>query len=255
MKIRIIPCLDVDKGRVVKGINFVDLIDAGDPVEQAKIYSKNGADEITFLDITATHEKRNPMVDIIEKTAYQCFVPLTVGGGVRGITDMDKFLSVGADKVSLNSAAINNPNLISEGAKKFGNQCIVVAIDAKKVNGTWNVFINGGRINTFKDAIVWAKEVEDLGAGEILLTSMDRDGTKAGFDLNLTKKISESVNIPVIASGGVGTLNHFVDGVKKGKASALLAASVFHFGKFSISEVKKHLILNDIDVRMDYISR
>ena len=255
MKIRIIPCLDVDKGRVVKGINFVDLIDAGDPVEQAKIYSKNGADEITFLDITATHEKRNPMVDIIEKTAYQCFVPLTVGGGVRGISDMDKFLSVGADKVSLNSAAINNPNLISEGAKKFGNQCIVVAIDAKKVNGAWNVFINGGRINTFKDAVVWAKKVEDLGAGEILLTSMDRDGTKAGFDLNLTKKISESVNIPVIASGGVGTLNHFVDGVKKGKASALLAASVFHFGKFSISEVKKHLILNDIDVRMDYISR
>ena len=255
MKIRIIPCLDVDRGRVVKGINFVDLVDAGDPVEQAKIYSTSGADEITFLDITATHEKRNPMVDIIEKTAYQCFVPLTVGGGVRGISDMDKFLSVGADKVSLNSAAINNPKLISEGAKKFGNQCIVVAIDAKIVNGTWNVFINGGRINTFKDAITWAKEVEDLGAGEILLTSMDRDGTKAGFDLNLTKKISESVNIPVIASGGVGTLNHFVDGVKKGKASALLAASVFHFGKFSISEVKKHLILNDIDVRMDYISR
>ena len=255
MKIRIIPCLDVDRGRVVKGINFVDLVDAGDPVEQAKIYSTSGADEITFLDITATHEKRNPMVDIIEKTAYQCFVPLTVGGGVRGISDMDKFLSVGADKVSLNSAAINNPKLISEGAKKFGNQCIVVAIDAKIVNGTWNVFINGGRINTFKDAITWAKEVEDLGAGEILLTSMDRDGTKAGFDLNLTKKISESVNIPVIASGGVGTLNHFVDGVKKGKASALLAASVFHFGKLSISEVKKHLILNDIDVRMDYISR
>ena len=255
MKIRIIPCLDVDRGRVVKGINFVDLIDAGDPVEQAKIYSENGADEITFLDISATHEKRNPMIDIIEKTAYQCFVPLTVGGGVRGISDMDKFLSIGADKISLNSAAINNPELINEGAKKFGNQCIVVAIDAKIVNGAWNVFINGGRINTFKDAVVWAKEVEDLGAGEILLTSMDRDGTKAGFDLNLTKKISESVNIPVIASGGVGTLNHFVDGVKKGKASALLAASVFHFGKFSISEVKKHLILNDIDVRMDYISR
>ena len=255
MKVRIIPCLDVDRGRVVKGINFVDLIDAGDPVEQAKIYSKSGADEITFLDITATHEKRNPMIDIIEKTAYQCFVPLTVGGGVRGISDMDKFLSVGADKISLNSAAINNPGLINEGAKKFGNQCIVVAIDAKIVNGAWNVFINGGRMNTFKDAISWAKEVEDLGAGEILLTSMDRDGTKAGFDLNLTKKISESVNIPVIASGGVGTLNHFVDGVKKGKASALLAASVFHFGKFSISEVKKHLILNDIDVRMDYISR
>ena len=255
MKIRIIPCLDVDRGRVVKGINFVDLIDAGDPVEQAKIYSRNGADEITFLDITATHEKRNPMVDIIEKTAYECFVPLTVGGGVRELSDMDKFLSVGADKVSLNSAAINNPNLITEGAKKFGNQCIVVAIDAKKVKNDWKVFINGGRINTNIDAIKWAKKVEDLGAGEILLTSMDRDGTKAGFDLDLTEKISESLNIPVIASGGVGTLNHFVEGVKKGKASALLAASVFHFGKFSINEVKKHLILNDIDVRMDYISR
>ena len=255
MKIRIIPCLDVDRGRVVKGINFIDLIDAGDPVEQAKVYSRNGADEITFLDITATHEKRNPMVDIIEKTAYQCFVPLTVGGGVRKLSDMDKFLSVGADKVSLNSAAVNNPNLIMEGAKKFGNQCIVVAIDAKKVKNTWKVFINGGRINTNIDAIKWAKKVEDLGAGEILLTSMDRDGTKAGFDLALTEKISESVNIPVIASGGVGTLDHFVDGVKKGKASALLAASVFHFGKFSINEVKKHLILNDIDVRMDYISR
>ena len=255
MKIRIIPCLDVDRGRVVKGINFVDLIDAGDPVEQAKIYSESGADEITFLDITATHEKRNPMIDIIEKTAYQCFVPLTVGGGVRGISDMDKFLSVGADKISLNSAAINNPNLINESAKKFGNQCIVVAIDAKKVKDAWNVFINGGRVNTNLNAITWAKEVEDLGAGEILLTSMDRDGTKAGFDLDLTKKISESVNIPVVASGGVGTLDHFVDGVKKGKASALLAASVFHFGKFSISEVKKHLTLNDIDVRMDYISR
>tara|TARA_B100000035_G_scaffold18965_1_gene15143 strand:+ start:985 stop:1752 length:768 start_codon:yes stop_codon:yes gene_type:complete len=255
MKIRIIPCLDVDRGRVVKGINFVDLIDAGDPVEQAKIYSKSGADEITFLDITATHEKRNPMVDIIEKTARECFVPLTVGGGVRKLSDMDKFLSVGADKVSLNSAAIKNHNLITEGAKKFGNQCIVVAIDAKKVKNDWNVFINGGRINTNVDAIEWAKKVEDLGAGEILLTSMDRDGTKAGFDLDLTEKISELVNIPVIASGGVGTLNHFVDGVKKGKASALLAASVFHFGTFSISEVKKHLILNDIDVRMDYISR
>ncbi|MAZ46698.1 MAG: imidazole glycerol phosphate synthase subunit HisF [Rickettsiales bacterium] len=255
MKIRIIPCLDVNRGRVVKGINFVDLIDAGDPVEQAKVYSESGADEITFLDITATHEKRNPMVDIIEKTAYQCFVPLTVGGGVRGLSDMDKFLSVGADKVSLNSAAINNPNLIMEGAKKFGNQCIVVAIDAKKVKSSWKVFINGGRINTDLDAVEWAQKAQDLGAGEILLTSMDKDGTKAGFDLDLTEKVSESLNIPVIASGGVGSLNHFVDGVKKGKASALLAASVFHFGKFSINEVKKHLILNDIDVRMDYISR
>ena len=250
MKIRIIPCLDVDRGRVVKGINFVDLIDAGDPVEQAKIYSKGGADEITFLDITATHEKRNPMVDIIEKTANECFVPLTVGGGVRKLSDMDKFLSVGADKVSLNSAAINNPNLITEGAKKFGNQCIVVAIDAKKVKNEWKVFINGGRINTNIDAIKWAKKVEDLGAGEILLTSMDRDGTKAGFDLDLTEKISESLNIPVIASGGVGTLNHFVEGVKKGKASALLAASVFHFNEITIAEVKEFLNKSNVPMRM-----
>ena len=250
MKIRIIPCLDVDRGRVVKGINFVDLIDAGDPVEQAKIYSKNGADEITFLDITATHEKRNPMVDIIEKTAYQCFVPLTVGGGVRGITDMDKFLSVGADKVSLNSAAINNPNLISEGAKKFGNQCIVVAIDAKKVNGAWNVFINGGRMNTFKDAISWAKEVEDLGAGEILLTSMDKDGTQSGYDIELTSKITKAINIPVIASGGVGSLDHLKDGIVKGGASAVLAASIFHFGTFSIKEAKEYLKSKNVSVRI-----
>ena len=255
LKNRIIPCLDVKNGRVVKGINFVDLKDAGDPVEQAKIYSDGGADEICFLDITASNEDRETIYDVVKKTSKKCFVPLTVGGGVRELSDMDKFLSVGADKVSLNSAAINNPNLITEGAKKFGNQCIVVAIDAKKVKNDWKVFINGGRINTNIDAVKWAKKVEDLGAGEILLTSMDRDGTKAGFDLNLTEKISELVNIPVIASGGVGTLNHFVEGVKKGKASALLAASVFHFGKFSINEVKKHLILNDIDVRMDYISR
>ncbi len=252
-KIRIIPCLDVDKGRVVKGINFVNLKDAGDPVEQAKIYSQNGADEITFLDITATHEKRNPMVRIIEKTANQCFVPLTVGGGIKKLSDMDKFLSVGADKVSVNSAAISNPDLIKEGAKKFGNQCIVVAIDAKKTENSWNVFINGGRIDTKLNAITWAKKVESLGAGEILLTSMDRDGTKQGFDLELTSLISNSVKIPVIASGGVGNLNHFVEGATVGKASALLAASVFHFGILSITKVKKHLILNDIDVRMDYI--
>ena len=252
IKIRIIPCLDVDNGRVVKGINFVNLIDAGDPVKQAKFYSDNGADEITFLDITATHERREAMVDIIERTANECLVPLTVGGGIRNIDDMKMFLSVGADKVSVNSSAIKDPKIITQGALKFGNQCIVVAIDAKKKGNSWEVYVNGGRISTGIDAIEWAKKVEKLGAGEILLTSMDRDGTKSGFDLNLTKKISSSVSIPVIASGGIGEINHFVDGVKKGGASALLAASVFHFGEFSISEVKKHLISQGIDVRMDY---
>ena len=252
IKTRIIPCLDVDNGRVVKGINFVDLKDAGDPVKQAKFYSDNGADEITFLDITATHQKRKAMVNIIERTANECLVPLTVGGGIKSIEDMNMFLSVGADKVSVNSSAINNPSLISKGADKFGNQCIVVAIDAKKTKKSWDVFINGGRINTGLDVIQWAKKVESLGAGEILLTSMDRDGTKIGFDLDLTKNISEYVGIPVIASGGVGKIGHFVDGVKVGGASALLAASVFHFGKFTITEVKKHLISQGIDVRIDY---
>ncbi len=252
IKIRIIPCLDVDNGRVVKGINFVNLIDAGDPVKQAKFYSDNGADEITFLDITATHQKRDAMVDIIERTANECLVPLTVGGGIRSVEDMKNFLSVGADKISINSSAVKNPNLITQGALKFGNQCIVVAIDAKKIGNSWEVYINGGRIKTGIDAIEWAKKVETLGAGEILLTSMDRDGTKSGFDLGLTKKISSLVGIPVIASGGIGKISHFVDGVKKGGASALLAASVFHFGEFSISEVKKHLISQGINVRMDY---
>jgi cyclase len=252
IKTRIIPCLDVDNGRVVKGINFVDLKDAGDPVKQAKFYSDNGADEITFLDITATHQKRKAMVDIIERTANECLVPLTVGGGIRSIEDMDMFLSVGADKISVNSSAINNPSLISKGANKFGNQCIVVAIDAKRTKKSWDVFINGGRINTGLDAIQWAKKVESLGAGEILLTSMDRDGTKIGFDLDLTRNISDCVGIPVIASGGVGEIDHFVDGVKVGGASALLAASVFHFGEFTITEVKKHLISKGIDVRIDY---
>ena len=252
IKIRIIPCLDVDNGRVVKGINFVNLIDAGDPVKQAKFYSDNGADEITFLDITATHERREAMVDIIERTANECLVPLTVGGGIKNIDDMKMFLSVGADKVSVNSSAIKEPKIITKGAVKFGNQCIVVAIDAKKKGNSWEVYVNGGRISTGIDAIQWAKKVEKLGAGEILLTSMDRDGTKSGFDLNLTKEVSSSVSIPVIASGGIGEINHFVDGVKKGGASALLAASVFHFGEFSISEVKKHLISQGIDVRMDY---
>ena len=252
IKIRIIPCLDVDNGRVVKGINFVNLVDAGDPVKQAKFYSENGADEITFLDITATHEKRFARVDIIERTANECLVPLTVGGGIRSVDDMKNFLSVGADKVSVNSSAIKEPKIITEGAMKFGNQCIVVAIDAKKIKNSWKVFINGGRVETGIDAIQWAKKVEKLGAGEILLTSMDRDGTKKGFDLELTKKISSSVGIPVIASGGIGKIDHFVDGVVKGGASALLAASVFHFGEFGISEVKKHLISKGINVRMDY---
>ena len=252
IKTRIIPCLDVDDGRVVKGINFIDLKDAGDPVKQAKFYSDNGADEITFLDITATHQKRKAMIDIIERTANECLVPLTVGGGIKSIEDMNMFLSVGADKVSINSSAINNPSLISKGADKFGNQCIVVAIDAKRTKKSWDVFINGGRINTGLDAIQWAKKVESLGAGEILLTSMDRDGTKIGFDLDLTRNISDRVGIPVIASGGVGEIDHFVDGVKVGGASALLAASVFHFGKFTITEVKKHLISQGINVRIDY---
>ena len=237
---------------MVKGLNFVNLVDAGDPVKQAKFYSENGADEITFLDITATHEKRYAMVDIIERTANECLVPLTVGGGIRGVDDMKNFLSVGADKVSVNSSAIKEPKIITEGAMKFGNQCIVVAIDAKKIKNSWKVFINGGRVETGIDAIQWAKKVEKLGAGEILLTSMDRDGTKKGFDLELTKKISSSVGIPVIASGGIGKIDHFVDGVVKGGASALLAASVFHFGEFGISEVKKHLISKGINVRMDY---
>ena len=255
LKTRIIPCLDVDNGRVVKGINFISLKDAGDPVEQATVYSKEGADEITFLDITATHQKRKPMLDIIKKTAEKCFVPLTVGGGIRDVKGVTDFLLAGADKVSINSAAIKNPRLIEECSNKFGNQCIVIAIDAKKKSNSWNVFINGGRIDTGIDAVDWAKKVETMGAGEILLTSMDRDGTKIGFDLDLTSTISKQVDIPVIASGGVGSLDDFVDGVKIGKASALLAASVFHFRTFSINEVKRYLKLNGIDVRFDNFER
>ena len=249
-KIRIIPCLDVNKGRVVKGINFIDLRDAGDPVEQAKIYSDRGADEITFLDITATHENREAMLNVITNTAKECFVPLTVGGGIRNLNDMNNFLMAGADKVSLNSSAVKNPKIISDGAKKFGNQCIVVAIDAKYIEGGWKVFTHGGRVNTNIDAVLWAKKAEEYGAGEILLTSMDKDGTKSGFDLRLTKTISKSLNIPVIASGGVGNLQHFLDGVVSGGASALLAASVFHFNELSIMDVKKYLNVNGINVRM-----
>lgn len=251
LKIRIIPCLDVNNGRVVKGINFVSLKDAGDPVEQATIYSKEGADEITFLDITATHENRKPMLDVIRNTASECFVPLTVGGGVKDCKDVLEFLKCGADKVSINSAAIKNPNLIQECSSKFGNQCIVVAIDAKKRKNNWNVFINGGRIDTGIDVLKWAKKVEKLGAGEILLTSMDRDGTKSGFDLELTSKVSDSVSIPVIASGGVGNKQDFLDGIKIGGASALLAASVFHFKETTIKDVKEYLKSHDVSVRID----
>ena len=248
LKTRIIPCLDVDNGRVVKGINFVSLKDAGDPVEQATIYSKEGADEITFLDITATHQERRPMIDVIKKTAEKCFVPLTVGGGIRNISGITDFLNAGADKVSINSAAIKNPNLIKEGSKKFGNQCIVVAIDAKKKSNGWNVFINGGRIDTGMDVVEWAKKAEGLGAGEILLTSMDKDGTKSGFDIELTSKVSNCLNIPVIASGGVGSLDHFLKGISLGGASAVLAASVFHFKEITIKEVKNYLISNGVKV-------
>ena len=251
LKTRIIPCLAVDNGRVVKGINFVSLKDAGDPVEQATIYSKEGADEITFLDITATHQERRPMIDVIKKTAEKCFVPLTVGGGIRNISGITDFLNAGADKVSINSAAIKNPNLIKEGSKKFGNQCIVVAIDAKKKSNGWNVFINGGRIDTGMDVVEWAKKAEGLGAGEILLTSMDKDGTKSGFDIELTSKVSNCLNIPVIASGGVGSLDHFLKGISLGGASAVLAASVFHFKEITIKEVKNYLISNGVKVRLD----
>ena len=248
---RIIPCLDVKNGRVVKGINFVDLIDAGDPTEQAKFYSENGADEICFLDITASNENRNIILEVVKKTSEQCFVPLTVGGGVRNLEDISNLLSSGADKVSINTAAVKNKSIVKKSAENFGSQCIVIAIDAKKISeNKWEVFSNGGRNPSGKDAISYAKEVEELGAGEILLTSMDRDGTKKGYDLELTKQISSSVNIPVIASGGVGNLDHLYDGFKKGKASAALAASIFHFGEFSIQDVKRYLDSKGIPVRI-----
>ena len=248
---RIIPCLDVKNGRVVKGINFVNLVDAGDPSEQAKFYSENGADEICFLDITASNENRNTILDVVKKTSEQCFVPLTVGGGVRNLDDISNLLNSGADKVSINTAAVNNKNIVKESAENFGSQCTVIAIDAKKTNkNKWEVFTHGGRNSTGKDALNYAKEVEELGAGEILLTSMDRDGTKKGYDLELTELISDSVSIPVIASGGVGNLEHLYDGFKKGKASAALAASIFHFGEFSIQDAKKYLDLKGIPVRI-----
>lgn len=252
LKARIIPCLDVANGRVVKGVNFVDLIDAGDPVEQARVYDKAGADELTFLDITASHENRDTIFDVVNRTAEQCFMPLTVGGGVRTTEDIRKLLLAGADKASINTAAVNNPEFVKEAAEKFGSQCIVVAVDAKTVApGKFEIFTHGGRNPTGIDAVEWVKRMASYGAGEILLTSMDRDGTKQGFNLELTRAIADAVPIPVIASGGVGTLEHMVEGVRDGHASAVLAASIFHFGTFTIAETKRYMAAHGIDVRLD----
>jgi imidazole glycerol-phosphate synthase subunit HisF len=251
---RIIPCLDVTNGRVVKGTNFVDLKDAGNPINIARKYNDEGADEIIFLDITATSDGQDIILPIIEAVASKIFIPLTVGGGVRKFEDVKKLLNAGADKVSINSAAINNPELITQISSYYGSQCLVVAIDAKKISnendGMWHVFSSGGRINTGIDAIQWAKKVCELGAGEILLTSMDRDGTKSGFDLDLTAQISTQISIPVIASGGVGSLQHLVDGINIGKADAVLAASIFHFGQYTISQAKHYLAAANIPVRI-----
>ncbi len=249
---RIIPCLDVDKGRVVKGVQFVDLIDAGDPVEVAKAYNKSLADEIVFLDITASHEGRGTIIDVVRKTAEEIFIPLTVGGGIRSTEDFRSILLAGADKIAVNSAAINRPDLINEAAYKFGSQCVVLAMDAKRNpdKNSWDIYINGGRINTNIDAIEWAIEVEKRGAGEILLTSMDCDGTKGGYDVELTKRVSENVKIPVIASGGAGTMEHFKDVLTEGKADAALAASLFHFKEIDIKDLKSYLRECDISVRL-----
>ena len=256
LKTRIIPCLDVKDGRVVKGINFVDLVDAGDPVEAASAYDAAGADELCFLDITASHENRDTIFDIVERTASRCFMPLTVGGGVRTLDDIRRLLNAGADKVSINTAAVARREIVGEGAAKFGAQCIVVAIDAKKVSAAgdrdrWDIFTHGGRKPTGLDAVAYAREVAALGAGEILLTSMDRDGTKAGFDLGLTRAVADAVSIPVIASGGVGNLDHLVEGVRDGHASAVLAASIFHFGTFTIRQAKARMAAAGIAVRSD----
>lgn len=251
LKTRIIPCLDVKDGRVVKGVNFVDLVDAGDPVEAAKAYDAAGADELCFLDINATHENRSTMFDVVQRTAEECFIPLTVGGGVRTHEDVRKLLLAGADKVSFNSAAVANPDVVTEAADRFGAQCIVVAIDAKTTSsGKWEIFTHGGRRPTGRDAVEFATQMAAKGAGEILLTSMDRDGTRAGFNLPLTRAISDAVSIPVIASGGVGTLDHLVEGVTKGGASAVLAASIFHFGDYTIAEAKSHMAAAGLDMRI-----
>jgi cyclase len=250
LTVRVIPCLDVKDGRVVKGVNFLDLVDAGDPVEQARIYDSEGADELIFLDITASSDNRDTLFDAVASTAEQCFMPLTVGGGVRAVEDIRKLLLAGADKVSINTAAVNRPEFVREAAQKFGTQCIVVAIDAKRVGpGSFEVFTHGGRNETGIDAIDWALQMVEHGAGEILLTSMDRDGTKSGFDLPLTRAISDAVSIPVVASGGVGSLDHFAEGVLEGGASAVLAASVFHFGEFRVSEAKARMAAAGIPVR------
>ena len=250
LKNRIIPCLDVKNGRVVKGINFVDLKDAGDPVEQAKIYSEGGADEICFLDITASNENRSTIYEVVKKTSEKCFVPLTVGGGVRSIEDINKLLKCGADKVSINTAAVQNTKIVMESSSKFGSQCIVVAIDAKRKGDGWEIFTHGGRKETGINAIKFAKQMEEYGAGELLVTSMDRDGTQKGYDIDLIKEISKMVGIPVIASGGVGNLDHLAEGITKGKANAVLAASIFHYGKYSLKEAKQYLDSKGIPVRI-----
>lgn len=248
---RVIPCLDVKEGRVVKGIEFVQLRDAGDPVELAAEYDIQEADELVFLDITASHEKRNIMLDVAARTSEKVFIPFTVGGGIRGVDDMRRMLESGADKISLNTAAVNNPEIITQGAEKFGSQCVVVAIDAKRVaDGKWEIFLNGGRTPTGIDAVGWAKRCEDMGAGEILLTSMDCDGTKDGYDIPLTKAVTDTVNIPVIASGGAGKLEHFLDVIVKADADAVLAASLFHYGELTIKQVKQYLQDNGIEVRL-----
>ena len=252
LKNRIIPCLDVENGRVVKGINFLDLKDAGDPVEQAEYYSKCGADEICFLDITATHEDRNIIIDIVNKTAEKCFVPLTVGGGIKSMQNIRDLLLAGADKVSINSAAVNDINFVKDASRKFGTQCMVIAVDAKKVaENKWEIFTHGGRNKTGIDAVDFALKAEQNGAGEILLTSMDKDGTKTGYDIELLKSVTNKISIPVIASGGVGNLEHLYEGIRKGGASAVLAASIFHYGEHTIRQAKEYLASKDVPVRIE----